>query len=221
MITIRGLRVVFGRTVALDSIDVDLAPGVTGLFGQNASGKSTLLRVLAGLLTPDAGSVAIQGRAIDARDEDSLRRIGYVGHESGLYGRLTVRENLELFARLYGTDSERVGLLLDALGLNEREAVSVRELSAGFKRRASVARALMHEPELLLLDEPYANLDDDAAALVSSAVQEWRGAERIAVIATHGAKIVKAFADGGVILKRGRVVVAGSYRRGDRAEATS
>jgi heme ABC exporter ATP-binding subunit CcmA len=221
VITIRGLRVVFGRTVALDSIDVDLAPGITGLFGQNASGKSTFLRVLAGLLTPDAGSVTIRGRAIDARNEDSRRSIGYVGHESGLYGRLTVRENLELFARLYGTHSERVGLLLDALGLNEREAVSVRELSAGFKRRASVARALVHEPELLLLDEPYANLDDEAAALVSSAVQEWHGAERIAVIATHGAKIVKAFADGGVILKRGRVVVAGSYRRGDRAEATS
>jgi heme ABC exporter ATP-binding subunit CcmA len=221
VITIRGLRVVFGHTVALDSIDVDLTPGITGLFGQNASGKSTLLRVLAGLLTPDAGTVAIRDRAIDARDEGSRRSIGYVGHESGLYGRLTIRENLELFARLYGTHSERVGLLLDALGLNEREAVSVRELSAGFKRRVSVARALLHEPELLLLDEPYANLDDEAAALVSSAVREWRREERIAVIATHGAKIVKAFADAGVILKRGRVVVAGSYRRGNRAEATS
>ncbi|MGH2694571.1 MAG: ATP-binding cassette domain-containing protein, partial [Actinomycetota bacterium] len=102
MIAVRGLRVVFGRTVALDSINVDFVPGITGLFGPNASGKSTLLRVLAGLLAPTDGTVEIRGRAIDTRDESLRRRIGYVGHESGLYGRLSVRENLELFARLYG-----------------------------------------------------------------------------------------------------------------------
>ncbi len=220
MIAVRGLRVVFGRTVALDSINVDFVPGITGLFGPNASGKSTLLRVLAGLLAPTDGTVEIRGRAIDTRDESLRRRIGYVGHESGLYGRLSVRENLELFARLYGARSERVERAIDALGLAERTTVTVRELSAGFKRRASVARALLHEPDVLLLDEPYANLDDEAAELVSSALREWRAGERAAVIATHGAKTVKAFADAGVILKRGQVVVAGSYRRGDRAEAT-
>jgi heme ABC exporter ATP-binding subunit CcmA len=220
VIAVRGLSVVFGHTVALDSIDVEIAPGITGLFGPNASGKSTLLRVLAGLLTPNAGTVEIRGRAIDARDERARRAIGYVGHESGLYGRLTVRENLELFARLYGALPDRVEALLDALVLGERADVAVRDLSAGYKRRASVARALLHEPDVLLLDEPYANLDDEAAALVSSTVREWHSAERAAVIATHGAKTVKAFADAGVILKRGRVVVAGSYRRGDQAEAT-
>lgn len=220
MIAVRGLSVVFGHTVALDSIDVEIAPGITGLFGPNASGKSTLLRVVAGLLTPNAGTVEIRGRAIDARDESARRAIGYVGHENGLYGRLTVRENLELFAHLYGAVPDRVEALLDALELGERADVAVRDLSAGYKRRASVARALLHEPDVLLLDEPYANLDDEAAALVSSTVREWRSAERAAVIATHGAKTVKAFADAGVILKRGRVVVAGSYRRGDQAEAT-
>src|SRR5919106_5226182 len=218
VISIRGLRIVYGRTVALDSINVELSPGITGLFGQNASGKTTLLRVLAGLLAPTDGTVLIEGRPVDAGDESLRRRIGYVGHDSGLYGRLDVRENLKLFAHLYGVPSERASRFLEALGLEERASVPVRELSAGYKRRASVARALLHEPDILLLDEPYANLDDEAAALVSSTVRKWRSAERAAVIATHGAKTVKAFADAGVILKRGRVVVAGSYRRGDQAE---
>jgi ABC-type multidrug transport system ATPase subunit len=101
--------------------------------------------------------------------------------------------------------------MIESLGLGERRRTPVRSLSAGYKRRASVARALLHQPRVLLLDEPYANLDDEAAAEVSAAVVAWRRPDRVAVIATHGAKKVKAYADAGIILKHGRVV---SYRRG-------
>ena len=210
-IELRGLTVAFGRTIALDRLDADIAAGISGLFGPNGSGKSTLLRVLAGLLRPSAGTVNAFGSPVTMRDEGLRARVGYAGHGAGLYGRLTVGENLALFAKLHGAAAGRVGIVLEQLGLVERRDTAARDLSAGFRRRAGVARALVHEPELLLLDEPYANLDDDAAELVSEAVRAWRGPGRIAVIATHGAKKVKGYADAGLILQRGRLIRQGTY----------
>lgn len=205
MIQIDGLTVAYGRTIALTSLDLVIAEGVTGLFGPNAAGKSTLLRVLAGLLRPTRGRVMLDGGPVDASDENFRRRIGYVGHDSGLYGRLSVRENLALFSSLYRIGEGRVDELLARLDLHPYASVRVEELSAGLKRRAAVARGLLHEPDVLLLDEPYANLDDDASDLVSSAVKAWRRPGRIAVIATHGAKKVRAFADARIVLQRGRL----------------
>lgn len=206
-----GVEVAFGRTLALHGLTLELFPGVTGLFGPNGSGKSTLLSVLAGLLRPTAGTAEYSGRPVRASDEEWRRRVGYAGHEPGLYPALTVAENLELWAQLFDAPGRRVGEMIERLGLGDRRKTPVRALSAGYKRRASVARALLHEPAVLLLDEPYANLDDDAAAEVSAAVVDWRRPDRIAVVATHGAKKVKAYADAGIILKHGQVV---SYRRG-------
>jgi heme exporter protein A len=209
VIAAESLTVVFGSTVALDDLNVEIGPGVTGLFGPNGSGKSTLLRVVAGLLRPTSGRVTIDG----VPDPGRIRWIvGYAGHNSGLYRDLTVRENLSLFARLYGVPDERVGSVAGALGIEMHANTRVADLSAGFVRRAAVARAILHEPAVLLLDEPYANLDDDAAELLSDAVKAWRAPGRSAVIATHGAKKVKRFADAGVILRDGRVVVSGRYR---------
>jgi heme ABC exporter ATP-binding subunit CcmA len=206
MIRVTGLNVFFGRTVALDHVDLDLEPGVVGLFGQNASGKSTLLRVLAGLLEPTSGVVTWDGVALNRAGEELRGRIGYAGHASGLYPRLSVRENLTLFGCLYGVDPQRVDVALNMLDLGSRAAIPAGRLSAGFKRRASVARALLHEPDLLLLDEPYAHLDDEASEAVSEAIRSWRGPGRTAVIATHGAKRIKQFTDVRVVLQRGRVV---------------
>jgi heme exporter protein A len=209
VIAAESLTVVFGSTVALDDLNVEIGPGVTGLFGPNGSGKSTLRRVVAGLLRPTSGRVTIDG----VPDPGRIRWIvGYAGHNSGLYRDLTVRENLSLFARLYGVPDERVGSVAGALGIEMHANTRVADLSAGFVRRAAVARAILHEPAVLLLDEPYANLDDDAAELLSDAVKAWRAPGRSAVIATHGAKKVKRFADAGVILRDGRVVVSGRYR---------
>jgi ABC-type multidrug transport system ATPase subunit len=109
--------------------------------------------------------------------------------------------------------------VLEQTGLTEDAASAVGALSAGLKRRAAVARALLHEPRLLLLDEPYANLDADATELVSAAVRAWRRPGRIALVATHGAKELKRWADGGVVLRRGRVVVSGRYARESGAAA--
>jgi heme ABC exporter ATP-binding subunit CcmA len=205
------LSVVFGRTTALESLDIRLHPGVHGVFGPNGSGKSTLLRVVAGLLEPTRGAVTWDGTPVSAADERFRRRVGYAGHEAGLYARLTVEENLALFARLYGAAPVRVRTVAERLGIGEHLATPVHELSAGLKRRAAAARALLHDPELLLLDEPYANLDDDAADMLSDAVRQWKEPGRTALIATHGAKKLKGWADGGVVLRRGRLAVQGRY----------
>ena len=210
MIRVDNVTVVYGRTVALDDLAIEIGTGVTGVFGPNASGKSTLLRVLAGLLKPTRGQVTFAGAPLTLADESFRHTVGYAGHEPGLYARLTVRENLSLFARLYGVGNDRIDVLLTELGIAERSETPVGELSAGLKRRASVARAMLHEPQLLLLDEPYANLDDEASDLVSRAIQRWVAPDRVAVMATHGAKRVKEFAEASLILKRGRPV---SYRR--------
>ena len=217
MISVASLTVAFGRTIALDGIDLEVPPGITGLFGQNGSGKSTLLRVIAGLQRPTAGTVSVDGRPMSLREEALRRRIGYSGHASGLYPHLTVAENLELFARLYGAPAARAVDALSAVGLSGRAATYAGELSAGLKRRASVARAMVHDPDILLLDEPYANLDDDAAEMISTAVREWCTPGKIALIATHGAKKVKAYAGGGIILRDGTVVVAGRYGAPERS----
>ncbi|HJR45467.1 MAG TPA: heme ABC exporter ATP-binding protein CcmA [Actinomycetota bacterium] len=211
MIDVHSLGVAFGRTLALHEVDAHIDPGIHGLFGPNGSGKSTLLRVLAGLLRPTRGHVSLEGRVVSIKDEALRGRIGYVGHRSGLYARLSVMENLRLFAHLHGRDGRRCELMAEQLGLWDRRDTPAATLSAGFRRRAAVARALLTEPDVLLLDEPYANLDDDAAELVTQAVIAWRTPGRVAVIATHGAKKVKAYADGGMILQHGRLIRQGRY----------
>lgn len=205
--------VAFGRTVALDDVSFELETGVVGLFGSNGSGKSTLLRVAAGLLAPSSGTLRWRGAVVSSRDERFRRAVGYAGHASGLYARLSVAENLRLFARLHGAAPPRVERVIEQVDLGAQARTPVSALSSGMRRRAAVARALLHEPELLLLDEPYANVDDDAAERISSAIRAWRAPGRLAIIATHGAKKVKGWADAGVILQRGRVRTAGRYAR--------
>ena len=162
--------------------------------------------------------MTFDGRELGLRDEGFRRRLGYAGHESGLYPHLSIGENLELFGRLYGCSSSAPATILERVELSDRIDSRVGELSAGLKRRAAVARALLHDPDILLLDEPYANLDDDGAAAVTAAITAWRRPGKIGVIATHGAKRVKAYADAGVILTRGNVTTAGTYRRDEETE---
>ena len=212
MITVENVTVAFGRTLALDEIDVVVGPGVTGVFGPNGSGKSTLLRTIAGLIKPSEGRVVIDGMDGTRRTEELRQRIGYAGHNSGLYARLSLEENLELFTSLYGSAPERVQEMVERLDLGPHAHKPVADLSAGSKRRAAVARALLHDPDVLLLDEPYANVDDNAAESISAAIKEWKSEGKTALVATHGAKKVKAYADSGLILQRGRLIRSGDYR---------
>ena len=212
MISVQGLTVRFGRTVALYGLDVDFAPGVVGIFGPNGSGKSTLLRTIAGLIKPIAGAVTFNGQPVRAADETWRASVGFAGHHPGLYEQLTVRENLELFAHLHGASKEAVSTTLEEVGLAERAEQRVSNLSAGLQRRVGVARAMVHEPKVLLLDEPYANLDDEAADRLSAMIRRWSDGDRLALVATHGARRLKAFADFGLVLRQGAIATFRPYK---------
>lgn len=206
MIELENVTATYGRTLALDDVTLQIDAGITGLFGPNGSGKSTLLRVIAGLHRPAGGRVQYAAGTVTLASESYRGKVGYAGHEPGLYPHLTVTENLRLFGALHGTPETSVHEVLAAMDLGGYGDTRAKDLSAGLRRRAGVARALVHNPDILLLDEPYANLDDEAAEALSETLVEWRSRDKVCLIATHGAKRVKAFADAGIIIQRGRVI---------------
>jgi heme exporter protein A len=166
-----GLGRSYGERVALRDLTLSLEEGRTlVVFGPNGAGKSTLLRVLATLLRPHAGTARVLGRELPGDGWAVRGRIGFVGHEPLLYRDLTGRENLRHTARLFGVDGARVEELLERVGMDRRADEPVRTLSRGMAQRLAICRATLHDPELLLLDEPLANLDPAAIELVSPLV---------------------------------------------------
>ena len=165
---VEGLARHFGEREALDGVSLTLAAGETlVVFGPNGAGKTTLLRVLATLLRPHAGSVSVLGRRLPEEAWALRGRVGLLGHEPLLYRELTARENLCFHARLHRVAQERVEELLDAVAISTRAGEPLRTLSRGMVQRVAVARAVLHDPELLLLDEPHSNLDPAAIELVA------------------------------------------------------
>jgi heme exporter protein A len=199
-IELRGLRREFGDRTALAGVSARLEPGESlAVLGPNGSGKSTLLRILAGLLRPSGGQVSILGCALPKETHRLRGRVGYLGHSPLLYRDLSPRENLGLTAALHGLDpavSEgRIEELLEAVRMSRRGDDRVAELSAGMKQRIDICRAVLHEPELLLLDEPDAHLDAEARVLVDPLIGPGRGPSRVVVShdresATAGADLV-------------------------------
>jgi heme exporter protein A len=165
---VEGLTRHYGEREALGDVSLSLAEGQTlVVFGPNGAGKTTLLRVLATLLRPHAGSVRVLGSSLPGEAWAVRGRVGMLGHEPLLYRELTARENLRFHARLYGVGEERVRELLDAVAMGARANEPLRTLSRGMVQRVAVARAVLHDPELLLLDEPHSNLDPAAIELVA------------------------------------------------------
>ena len=199
-IELRGLRRDFGDRTALAGISARVEPGESlAVLGPNGSGKSTLLRILAGLLRPSGGEASVLGCALPKETHRLRGRVGYLGHAPLLYRDLSPRENLGLAAALHGLDpaasESRIEGLLEAVGMSARGGDRVAELSAGMKQRIDICRAVLHEPELLLLDEPDAHLDADARVLVEPLIGPGSGPSRVVVshdreTATSGADVV-------------------------------
>jgi heme exporter protein A len=189
-------------------VSVRVAAGNTlAVLGRNGAGKSTLLRILATLLRPHGGSAVLFGEALPRRAFAVRRRLGLLAHEPLLYSDLTARENLLYHARLHAVDPERVEEVLAAVDMGRRGDEPVRLLSRGMVQRVAVCRAVLHRPELLLLDEPRANLDPAAGELVEPLIGRASGCTR--VVTSHDPQAALAEADVVLGLKDGRVAYAG------------
>ena len=205
----------FGNREAVSDLSLHVAPGrAFGLLGPNGAGKTTTVRMLTGLLAPDGGSVTLFGERLTRGNADALRsRVG-VQTDTNLYEALTVRDNLRAWGELYGlTDdavTRRMAEVLEVLDLSDRIDSLVGELSKGMRQKLSVGRAVLHEPELLFLDEPTAGLDPEAAVdLIDYLRQMTRSLHTTVVICTHQLHGLEALCDDVGILKDGRLVAAG------------
>jgi heme exporter protein A len=204
-----GLTHRFGREMALDGVDITLDTGEhMAVLGDNGAGKTTLLRILATALRPTSGSLQIGG--LDAfRERRRLRHyIGYVAHAPGLYPALTAAENLEFFCELQDVDCGRVEDVLDQVGLTSVARRRAAELSRGMQQRLAIGRAILHEPKLLILDEPDASLGADAADLLGGVM---RG--RSAVLATHDQALANRLCPRTLVLRHGRSVGTATHLR--------
>lgn len=215
-IELRGLARHFGERTALRDVSLSVGTGMTlAVLGHNGAGKTTLLRILASLLRPHAGEVSLFGEPLPARAHLVRGQIGLLGHEPLLYRDLTGRENLQYHARLHRIELERVEEVLEAVQMERRASDPVRLLSRGMIQRLAVARAVLHRPRLLLLDEPRANLDPAASDLIEPLIGRPSGATR--VLTSHDPRAALAEADVVLALKDGRPAYVGEPGRlGDR-----
>jgi heme exporter protein A len=214
LVEVEGLERRYGERTALTGVSFSIPEGQTlGLFGPNGAGKSTLLRVLATLLRPHDGRVRVLGAELPGEAWKARGRVGYMGHEPLLYRELSGRENLVFHARLHRVDESRVDELITAVGMQRRARDPVRELSRGMVQRLSAARALLHDPPLLLLDEPYSGLDPAARELLDPLIGKPSGRTRVLV--SHDLDAGAAECDTALGLRAGHQVHLG---RPDRAE---
>ena len=209
MIQVRRLVKAFGPQVALRGVDLDVGPGeFVTLLGPNGAGKTTLLRVLATLSPPTAGSVRVDGHDVTHAGTEIRRCIGFISHESLLYPQLSVQDNLRFYGRLYNVPdlAARVDEVLTQVGLAQHCAERVQTLSRGMIQRLAIARAILHRPRVMLLDEPYTGLDQRAAIALSAILHDLATGGRAVLLTTHN--LERGLADGQrvIVLHRGQVV---------------
>ena len=209
MIEVRDLVKSFGPRKALDRVSLSIGVGeCVALMGPNGAGKTTLLRILASLSRPTSGAVHIAGLDPRWHGVEAGRRIGFLSHQTLLYDDLTVEQNLRFYARLYdlGRASQRIEELLERVGLGARRDDLVRALSRGMQQRLAVARAILHRPQVLLLDEPFTGLDLQAVQMLAALLEELVEEDCTVLMATHSLERGLALGRRVVVLKQGNIV---------------
>lgn len=221
--TLEGQRLVcsYGPTRALDGVSIVAGDGeIVAVVGPNGAGKTTLLRALSGERRPDRGHVLLDGSPVSGADPGWRGRVGLVSHRAGLYRKLTVAENLTFFASLHAVPNARdaVARALRTIGAATLAGTRVEALSRGQCQRVALARSLLHDPDILFLDEPFTGLDPSAAASLESTLRTRRAAGGIIVLVTHDLRRCLGLADRVVVLRRGHKVhdaAAASTRTAD------
>jgi heme exporter protein A len=213
----------FARRRALSKVSLTARAGdILGLLGPNGAGKSTLIGMLATLVAPSTGEVRYGGRSARQLGAGLRRRIGLLAHESHLYSELSARQNLAFFAALYGlAPRASADAALERAGLTERADDDVTGFSRGMRQRLALERALLHDPRLVLLDEPFTGLDDQAVTLVSNRIRQLAGRGAIVIIATHDLDLAEGLVTRVALMREGRLLtdepaqsgLRGRYRR--------
>ena len=209
VLSARNIEKRFGRAAALRGIDIDLPAGrIVVLLGPNGAGKSTLLRILAGLSRPSAGEIFFEGEPLAQSRRRHRAQIGFKGHETALYSELSARENLVFSARLFGVPhpEARADALRAEEGLTERADQRLGSLSRGTAQRLALARARVHDPQVLLLDEPFTGLDRPAGDGFAARLADLRNAGRSVLLVTHDLARAAELADSFQLLRAGRCV---------------
>ena len=208
-IQIKAVTKRFGHFTALHSVDAEVpSGGALCLLGPNGAGKTTLLRMIAALSRPTSGSVHVEGIDLSKQAELIRRRLGVISHQTMLYDDLTARENLRFYGDLYGIDNveNRIDCVLEEVGLTGRDDDLFRTFSRGMKQRLAIARAVLHEPSILLLDEPFTGLDTAARDMLAARILGFREEGRTIVLVTHDLTQALALGDEFILLARGRVM---------------
>lgn len=203
----------FAGVTALQALDLTVGAGeAVAVFGPNGAGKSTLLRLLATLLRPTTGALRLFERAVNDGGAAARRRVGFLSHQSFLYPDLTPTENLDFYARMFRVSKpvERVRALIERVGLTGWAHRPVRTLSRGLEQRCALARALVHEPDLLLLDEPFTGLDVDASAMLAGMLRDTHAGGTTLLMTTHDMARGLEICRRAIILTRGRLMWDGA-----------
>ena len=215
MLESKGLTRRFGARVALDRLDLTVAAGeAIAVFGPNGAGKSTLCRLLTSTLKPTSGTIRVAGQDPRRQELTVKRMFGVVSHHTFLYDALSARENLLFFARLSGVEdpAPRVEAMLQTVGLADRGDDPVRGFSRGMQQRIALSRALLHAPEILLLDEPFTGLDPQATRWLESTITALRAGGTTILMVTHDPARGLALSDRWILLSRGRLTASGQSR---------
>jgi ABC-type multidrug transport system ATPase subunit len=203
----------FGRRRALSHVSLECRSGeIVGLLGPNGAGKSTLLSIVSTLVTPSAGEIRYGGRTAREAGPGLRSRVGFLSHDLHLYPDLTARENLTFFAHLYGLSSiaGRVTRALERSSLEARGDDPIGGFSRGMRQRLALERALLHEPRLLLLDEPFTGLDDASASALVVRLRELKMQDRLVLLATHDLEVAEGIIDRAAVLRDGRLIAVES-----------
>jgi ABC-2 type transport system ATP-binding protein len=211
-VVVRGLAKRFGKNVAVDGVSFEVRPGeVLGLLGPNGAGKTTTLHMLLGVIRPTSGTVRVFGLDPYDGSKAALRRVGFASPEALMDWRLSVAQNLRVYAALYGATNGAIDRAIDLLHLRELASSRFGDLSLGQQTRAGLARALLHDPDLLVLDEPTSSLDPDIAEKTRRVLDDIRRTRGLSILYTsHNMAEVEEMCDRVVFLHRGRVVADGS-----------
>ena len=209
MLTASHLTRTFGARVAVRDLSFALERGeIFALLGPNGAGKTTTLRMLAGLIVPTSGTIHVNGEVMSKSTAPHLRaRIGFLTEAPGLWDRLTVRQNLSVYARLYGLPPRTVDEAMELFGIRDRAGDPTAQLSKGLKQRVAIARTLLHRPDIVLLDEPTAGLDPESARDVRELVLRLRDERRAVLMSTHNLDEVERIADRVAVMRSGLVAL--------------